>query len=214
MTAAAHARKPSRLRQAMTAKIVAAAEDVFAEKGFEGTSTADIASRAGLPKANIHYYFRTKEDLYRQVLGNILELWLSEADHWITAERLPRAALEGYIRAKLKLAQYRPKASRIYAGELLRGAPQLAGHLHIALRSRVAGLTATIDGWIAAGTMKPVSATHLLFCIWAMTQTYADFSVQIGAVLDRTALDDSVFETAAATICTLVLDSLMMGETA
>jgi TetR/AcrR family transcriptional regulator len=210
---AAEAVRPAgRLRQARVALILEAAEHVFAAMGFDGATTADIAARAGLPKANVHYYFGTKEKIYRAVLDNILDLWLDEADHWITAERTPRAALGGYIAAKIALARDRPEASRIYAGELLRGAPHIAGYLRFALRERVAGLSQVINGWIARGKLRPVDPAHLLFCIWAMTQTYADFSAQIGAVLDRPALDDNVYETAAATVTALVLGGLIIGE--
>jgi len=212
LTAVEDTRPPGRLRQARVALILEAAEAVFAANGFEGTTTADIALRAGLPKANVHYYFGTKEKIYRAVLDNILALWLDEADHWITAERSPREGLGGYIRVKLALARDKPEASRIYAGELLRGAPHISGYLHFALRERVASLSVVINGWVAAGRLRPVDPAHLLFCIWAMTQTYADFSTQIGAVLDKPALDDKVFGAAVDTVSALVLGSLIIGE--
>ncbi len=191
------------------ARILHAAEQVFASKGFEGTTTADIAAMADMPKANVHYYFGTKEKIYRAVLDNILELWLDEADYWITPERAPRDAFSGYIQAKIASARERPEASRIYATELLRGAPHIKEYLHLSLRGRVAGLAAVIDGWAAAGKMRPVDATHLLFCIWAMTQTYADFAVQISAVLGKPVLDEQVFKTAVQTITAMVVTSFV-----
>ena len=207
-------RPAGRLRRARVAQILQAAEQVFAAKGFDGTTTADIAAMADMPKANVHYYFGTKEKIYRAVLDHILLLWLDEADHWIAPGRTPRAALAGYILAKLALARQKPLASRIYANELLRGAPHIAGYLHIALRNRVAGLSAVIEAWVAAGQIKPVAPAHLLFCIWAMTQTYADFAVQIGAVLGKPVLDDEVFDDAVATVTNMVLGSLIREESA
>jgi TetR/AcrR family transcriptional regulator len=204
--------QPGRLRQARVAQILQAATEVFAAKGLHGTTMADIAQRANLPKANIHYYFGTKENIYRAVLDDILELWLGAADHWIAADRTPAAALDGYIRAKILMAREKPDASRIYAAELISGAAHLQHYLNTALRRRVHALSAVIDGWVAQGRLRPVSAAHLLFCIWAMTQTYADFSVQIGAVLDTTMLDDAVFETAATTVTTLILQSLIIDK--
>jgi TetR/AcrR family transcriptional regulator len=197
-----------RLRRDRQAQILAAAERVFAAKGFDGTTTADIAAASALPKANVHYYFGTKEKIYRAVLDEILALWLDEADFWITPDRAPREALTGYIRAKIAFARDKPEASKIYAGELLRGAPHVAGYLHIALRERVRKLSVVIDGWIAEKSIRPVDPAHLFFCIWAMTQTYADFSVQIGAVLGKPVLDDAVFETAAVTVCGMILGGL------
>jgi TetR/AcrR family transcriptional regulator len=199
----------SRLRQTRIAQILDAAEHEFAQHGFEGTSTAQIAARAGMPKANVHYYFGTKDKIYRCVLDNILALWLDEADAWICALHTPRVALTGYIAAKIALARTRPLASRIYAGELMRGAPHITGYLHIILPQRVAALAVVIDGWVAAGAIRPVSAPHLLFCIWAMTQTYADFSVQIGAVLGEPALGPDVFDAGCDTVTRLVLGSLL-----
>jgi TetR/AcrR family transcriptional regulator len=206
-------RPPGKLRTARIAQILEAAELEFATSGFEGTSTAAIAARAGLPKANVHYYFGTKDKIYRALLDNILLLWLDEADYWIAQNRTPRAALTGYIKAKLTLARQKPLASRIYANELLRGAPHIAGYLHIALRSRVKNLSAVVTSWVEAGQLQPVAPAHLLFCIWAMTQTYADFAVQIGAVLAKPILDDEVFEEAVATVTKLVLGSLLTEQT-
>jgi TetR/AcrR family transcriptional regulator len=205
-------RAPGRLRQSRVAAILNAAEHEFAVKGFEGTTTADIAARAGLPKANVHYYFGTKEKIYRAVLDNILDLWLDEADYWLAPGRPPRDALTGYITSKIASAREKPLASRIYAGELLRGAPHISGYLHIALRQRVENLSAVINGWIAAEKLLPIDPAHLLFCIWAMTQTYADFSVQIAAVLGKTVPDDSDFAAATNTVTTLILGSLLPGD--
>jgi len=206
-------RPAGRLRTARVAQILEAAEQEFAANGFEGTSTAAIAARAGLPKANVHYYFGTKEKIYRAVLDNILLLWLDEADYWLAPTRTPRAALTGYIKSKLSSARQKPLASRIYASELLRGAPHIAGYLHIALRGRVQNLSTVIETWVAAGQLKPIAPAHLLFCIWAMTQTYADFAVQIGAVLAKPVLDDDVFDAATTTVTTLVLGSLLPEQT-
>ncbi len=205
----AEIRPAGRLRRARVAQILRAAEQVFAANGFDGTTTADIAAAADMPKANVHYYFGTKEKIYRAVLDNILDLWLDEADYWITPDRAPRDAFCGYIQAKIASARERPEASRIYASELLRGAPHIKEFLHFSLRRRVAGLTVVIDGWSATGKIRPVDATHLLFCLWAMTQTYADFAVQIGAVLGKTELDEQVFKTAVQTITAMVINSFV-----
>ena len=62
-----------------SALILEAAEAVFAELGFKGATTAAIAARAGLPKANVHYYFPSKDDLYRAVMARVLDPWLAAA---------------------------------------------------------------------------------------------------------------------------------------
>src|SRR5260221_248924 len=117
-----------RIRQANVARILDAAERVFAENGFAGATMAQIAAAAGLPKANLHYYFGTKEALYRALLEDILALWLDAADA-IVPERDPAEALGHYIRAKMAHSQSRPFASKVFANEVLHGAPHLKGYL-------------------------------------------------------------------------------------
>jgi len=194
------------VRREATAAILAAAEAVFSRGGFEGARMAEIAAAAGLPKANLHYYFGTKERLYAAVLEDILRQWLEAAAEWIVADRHPAEALAGYVRAKLADARARPGASRIFAGELLRGAPLLMPFLRGELRRRVAEMGAVIEGWSARGLMDRVAPAHLFFGIWAMTQTYADFDVQIRAVLGQDdGLDEQTFATATATVTAMVL---------
>jgi TetR/AcrR family transcriptional regulator len=170
------------IRLANEAIILAAAERVFAGAGFGGATMAAMAEVSGLPKANLHYYFGSKLALYRAVLARILEDWLVPTEG-ITPEADPRLAIETYIRAKMDLSAQRPHASKVFANELLHGAPVLKSLLSGELRELVKTKAAVIDGWIAAGRMAPVDSVHLFFTIWAATQTYADFDVQVSAVL-------------------------------
>lgn len=192
------------IRRRNEARILEAAEQVFAEAGFGGATMAAIAERASLPKANIHYYFGTKEQLYRAVLADILALWLGAADD-IRPDADPAAALTAYIRAKMRMSRVRPYASKVFANEVLHGAPQIASYLGDHLRRWVSDKVLVIEGWIAAGRMAAVDARHLFFLIWAMTQTYADFDVQIGAVLDVPRLANADFETGCRMVEILVL---------
>ena len=202
----------SAARRAITAGILAAAERVFARGGFEGARMAEIAAEAGLPKANLHYYCGTKEQLYRTVLESILTEWLDAAAEWIVPERHPADALAGYVRAKLAHARHRPEASRIFAGELLRGAPLLMPFLAGELRQRVAAMSEVIRDWSARGLMRAVPPAHLFFAIWAMTQTYADFDVQIRAVLGTGTLDDKAFADADTMVTALVLSGCGVAD--
>ncbi|MFZ5526813.1 MAG: TetR/AcrR family transcriptional regulator [Pseudomonadota bacterium] len=176
--------RQGQIRQANQSAILRAAERVFARTGFEGATMADIAEEAGLPKANLHYYFGNKRDLYRAVLDAVLHDWLAPLDA-ITPEADPAQALGSYIRLKMALSAERPDASRVFANELLHGAPVVGETLHTELRAMVVDKARVIDGWIAAGRMAPVDSTHLFFTIWAATQTYADFDVQMRAVLSE-----------------------------
>lgn len=176
--------RQGQIRQANQSAILRAAERVFARTGFEGATMADIAEEAGLPKANLHYYFGNKRDLYRAVLDAVLHDWLAPLDA-ITPEADPAQALGRYIELKMGLSVERPDASRVFANELLHGAPVVGDTLQTELRAMVVDKARVIDGWIAAGRMAPVDSTHLFFTIWAATQTYADFDVQMRAVLSE-----------------------------
>lgn len=175
------------IRQTNEAVILAAAERVFAGAGFAGATMAEIAGAAALPKANLHYYFGSKEALYRAVLARILQDWLVPT-RGITPQADPKLAIERYIRAKMALSAQRPDASRVFANELLHGAPVVKTLLGTELRDLVLAKAAVVDGWIAQGRMAPVDSVHLFFTIWAATQTYADFAVQVSAVLGHSTL--------------------------
>ncbi|MBL8446862.1 MAG: TetR family transcriptional regulator C-terminal domain-containing protein [Zoogloeaceae bacterium] len=193
-----------RIRQQQESAILQAAERVFARGGFQGATMAEIAREAGLSKSNVHYYFGTKADVYRAVLANILRLWLAETDR-ITAEADPRDALSHYIQAKMRLSAQRPEASRVFANELLHGAPEIGNFLRETLREQVEDKAEIVQGWVQAGRIAPVDPVHLFISLWALTQTYADFEVQVCAVLGRRALGTLDHRRATAHVLNLVL---------
>jgi TetR/AcrR family transcriptional regulator len=177
-------REGGRIRRRNRALILEAAEEVFAAKGFDGASTAEIAARAGLPKANLHYYFATKEAVYRAVIADTLHLWLSLFDH-IAPDDDPAEALGGYIRRKMRHSFEHPLPSRIFALEVIRGAPVIHDFLAGELRAWVEEKGRVIRAGSDQGRIAALEPTHLFFTIWAATQTYADFEAQITAVLGR-----------------------------
>jgi TetR/AcrR family transcriptional regulator len=192
------------IRQANEARILAAAERVFAGAGFGGATMAAIAEQANLPKANLHYYFGSKQELYRTVLAETLMDWL-EPTHVIAHEANPKAAIEAYIRAKMALSMTRPHASRVFANELLHGAPIIKTLLATDLRDLVLAKADVIAHWVRTGQMAPVDPVHLFFTIWAATQTYADFEVQVCAVLGHTELTSDDQSRATEHVVALIL---------
>ena len=192
------------IRQANENRILGAAEKVFARTGFGGATMAAIATASDLPKANLHYYFGSKDVLYRAVLARILNDWLLPT-HGIASDADPRTALEQYIRAKMAMSAQRPDGSKVFANEMLHGAPVVKAILETDLRQMVAEKAAVLQGWIDAGRMAPVDTTHLFFTIWAATQTYADFDVQVCAVLGRKALTASDHARATEHVVSLLL---------
>lgn len=197
-------RQPGAKRQANETRILKAAEEVFATAGFSGARTAAIARRAGVPKANLHYYFGTKEALYQRVLENILEVWLHMGDP-IRADAEPAEALAAYVAAKIDYSRRRPHASKVFANELLHGAPQIRVYLRSELKRWVEAKSKVIDGWVAKGKLAPVPAKHLFFLLWAMTQTYADFDLQIASVLGRKRIAPADYQDAVSLITRLVV---------
>lgn len=197
-------RPKGRIRRAHEAGILQAAESVFARKGYGGATMAEIAERAGLPKSNLHYYFRTKQEIYRAVLANTLTLWLAETD-CIHAGADPREALAQYIRAKMHLTATRPDASRVFANEVLHGAPEIGAYLRRELKALVSEKAAVLEAWMAQGRMARLDPVHLFFTIWAATQTYADFETQVCAVLGKRRLGAADLEQATQHVLGLVL---------
>ncbi|GAB4392658.1 MAG: TetR/AcrR family transcriptional regulator [Kiloniellaceae bacterium] len=195
---------PGHIRVRNRALILTAAEEVFATQGYRGATTAAIAEKAGLPKANVHYYFGTKEALYRAVLEDILGLWLGELDR-ITEESDPAESLAAYIRAKIQHSRERPLASKVYANEMIRGARHTRDFLKNELRSLVKDKAKVLEAWASAGRIDPVDPVHLFSVIWAATQHYADFEVQVGALVGRRQLAAKDYDEAAETVVRMVL---------
>ena len=199
------AAKPAgRIRQKNEKAIIAAAEVEFARHGYKGTSMNSIALAVGLPKANLHYYFSSKQGLYIAVMQNILDQWENALDR-LTAEDDPAEALERYIRAKLEFSRSQPLASRIFAMEVISGGQHLAEHYGQGARDWFQGRIAVIQAWIDAGRMDPVDPAHLIFMLWGSTQHYADFAGQIALYSGRKTLKKADFEQAASSLVHLIL---------
>lgn len=200
-------------RDKVEAAILGEAVRLFAECGYEGTSIATVAEHAGLSKQNLMYYFPTKAALYGRVLDDVLDDWLARMASLADADKDPGDVLRAYVRAKLAFSREQPLASRVYALEVIGGA-KLYGEQ---IRHRVIPLLradiAVFERWIAAGQIAPVNATHLLFAIWAMTQSYADFSAQMTLVLDRDSLAQADFDDAERLITGMVLAAVGLKET-
>jgi TetR/AcrR family transcriptional regulator len=197
--------KPAgRIRQKNEEAIIKAAEEEFARHGFKGTSMNTIAQNVGLPKANLHYYFSNKLGLYQAVLVNILELWDSAFNN-LSVDDDPATALAGYIRAKMEFSRRHPKASRIYAMEVISGGEILSQMLQQDYQAWFRERAAVFAAWSAAGKMDPVDPVHLIFLLWGSTQHYADFSSQICRITDRSRLTKQDYEEAAEQLIAIIL---------
>jgi TetR/AcrR family transcriptional regulator len=197
--------KPAgRIRQKNEEAIIKAAEEEFAKHGFKGTSMNTIAQNVGLPKANLHYYFNNKLGLYQAVLVNILELWDSTFNN-LTVDDDPATALASYIRGKMEFSRRHPKASRIYAMEVISGGEHLSHMLNQDYQDWFRGRATVLEAWSAAGKMDPVDPVHLIFLMWSSTQHYADFASQICRVTGRSRLVKADYEEAADQLIAIIL---------
>lgn len=184
--------------------ILEAAERVFAEAGFGGATMQLIADMAGLPKANLHYYFPTKEDLYRRVVQNIFEIWLDAASSFDAAAG-PVEGIGAYVEAKMDISRRHPHGSKVWAAEVMHGAPVIQDYLETTLRQWTEGRIAVIRRWIDEGKMAPIDPRHLLYMLWATTQHYADFGHQIETLNAGQPLTDRQWREATDSVKQIIL---------
>lgn len=202
------ARAAERKRQS----IVAAALALFSTVGVDGTSLDRVAERADVSKTNLIYYFPTKDSLYEAVLTSVLDDWLDPLAE-ISAVDPPDQALRHYIRRKIAFSRDNPAASRLFCFEMLQGAPVLRGALRTKLRPVVDAKVAVIRHWIATGAMEAVDPHQLIFSLWATTQHFADFAVQVETLTDHTLDDPAFFERSVEHVTRLFLSGLRAGPT-
>ncbi len=184
-------------------KILQAAEKCFAQFGFKGTAVQKIADEAGLPKTNVLYYFKSKQELYVAVLEETLLLWNSRFDR-ATVEDDPADVLADYIAEKIEVSRTHPLSSKIFAMEIINGAPNLTGYFDEEHAKWMKGRLKLINNWIAAGKLAPVDGEYLLYTIWASTQHYADFAAQITRLRGKKMVKKD-FEDAKAQLVKLIL---------
>ncbi|RLP27180.1 TetR family transcriptional regulator C-terminal domain-containing protein [Mesorhizobium sp. YM1C-6-2] len=207
MTAAAAAPRRTRIQQEKRELILEAALEVFSAHGFRGSTIDQIAEAAGMSKPNLLYYFRSKEDIHETLMQRLLDTWLAPLRELDNVGD-PLTELRGYIRRKLEMARDYPRESRLFANEILQGAPRIKPMLEGDMKDLVDEKAEVIKGWMRDGKIVQTDPWHLIFSIWATTQHYADFDVQVRAVLGPDRDGESRFEAAAHFLEQLFLDGL------
>ena len=191
-------RAPTRIQKKNRATILNAALNVFSAHGFRGATVDQIATEAGLSKPNLLYYFPSKEAIHAALLSGLLETWLAPL-HDLDADGEPMEEILSYIHRKLQMSRELPRESRLFANELVQGAPRIHDALSNDLKALVDEKTTVLTGWMDQGKIARLHPYHLIFSIWALTQHYADFDVQVRAILG----DEDPFEGAEPFIDTL-----------
>lgn len=166
-----------------------------------------IADVAGLPKANLHYYFPTKEALYRRVVQDIFQVWLKAADIFDQASG-PVEGIGAYIDAKMEISRRHPAGSKVWASEVMHGAPVIQDYLETTLEQWTNGRITVIQSWIDRGLMAPIDPRHLLYMVWATTQHYADFGHQIETLNNSEPLTDAQWQAATDSVKTIILKGI------
>ncbi|WP_433736019.1 TetR/AcrR family transcriptional regulator [Pseudomonas putida] len=198
----------SRIRQHNQQLILEAASAEFAAKGFDATQTRDIAARAGVPKANLYYYFHSKENLYAKVLLGFVEPLL-QASAALRESDDPLVGLSAYITARIRIASEHPHIAKVFSGELLLGARHLPQECRDLLYAEARRNVECLRSWIERGLLAPVDPEHLMLFIWSATRTYTNLGWQMAHITGRETPVDVDYQQAAATITRLVLGGVM-----
>ena len=196
--------KPGRIREQSRDLILQAAQAEFACHGFGGATVQRIAESAQVPKANIHYYFTSKLGLYGAVLENTLNLW-DNVFNELSSHDEPAYVLSRYIDAKIDFSRTHPTASRLFAKEMISGAPHLSAYLQQDYRQWFKQRMSVFESWVAQGKMDNIDPAHVIFMIWASTQYYADFEPQIIIANNTEQLTEQAFLDAASSIKRIIL---------
>ncbi|MGI9394429.1 MAG: TetR family transcriptional regulator C-terminal domain-containing protein [Boseongicola sp.] len=175
-------RPRTRIQKKNREAILEAALEVFSNEGFRGATLDQIAAAAGLSKPNVLYYFSSKEAIYTELLSVLLDTWLDPL-RALTGTGEPIEEIVGYVRRKLEMSREFPRESRLFANEIVQGAPRIADQIEGPLKTLVDEKAGLIREWIANGQLAEIDPYHLIFSIWATTQHYADFDVQVRGIL-------------------------------
>lgn len=176
-------RPRTRIQEKNRAAILDAALEVFSQHGFRGSTLDQIAGAAGLSKPNVLYYFPSKEAIHTALLSGLMDTWL-EPLRELVADDDPIEELLAYVCRKLQMARTMPRESRLFANEIVQGAPRMNDEITGPLKDLVDEKTVIIQGWVDAGKIAPLDPYHLIFSIWATTQHYADFDAQVRGILN------------------------------
>ncbi len=201
-------KKRSRIQIINQQKLLDAATEIFAQYGFRGATIDQIAGVAGMSKPNLLYYFKTKKDIYLAVLEQTLNVWLKSLMEW-QVTGTAKATITSYIDKKFEFSRDHSAGSRVFANEIMEGAPILKTLLGEDLKKLVGENTRVIEGWVKSGQIKPIEPIHLIFMLWAVTQHYADFSTQIETLTGKTLADKNFYKQAKKTVTQIILNGVL-----
>jgi len=148
-------------------KIVDAAKTVFVQKGMDGARMQHIADEAGINKALLHYYFRTKDKLFEKVFTMLFKDIFSIFDRAVSEELSFEEFLEGFIRQYIKMIKSKPYIPQFIIHELNRNPERIVAVMQSSNfdKQRLFDL---IDKAIEEKVIRPIQPVHLITNILSM----------------------------------------------
>lgn len=182
-------RSQQQIRAHNQAIILSAAEEEFVLRSYRGATMQGIADRAGLPKANIHYYFKNKKNLYKVVLRSIIQEW-NDGLITMTVDSDPKTVIEKFVRTKLHQAFAHPNRHKLFAVEVISGAPHLHDFMSTTMKEWALDKAEVMKIWHQQDKISIADPLQLLILIWATTQRYAEFETEIVGLMKKEAYDE------------------------
>ena len=153
-------------------QILLVAEELFAQKGFAGARTHEIAERAGVNKALIYYYFESKEKLLREVLQKILFELISLSNEALAVPRTAPEVLDEFYRGFYWYCARHKNFSRLTTMDLGSEGGSLRRLFENFFRPLFDRGVKFIDKAVERRELQPVNARQLLITIYGMTIAY------------------------------------------
>jgi TetR/AcrR family transcriptional regulator len=167
--------KQEMLRQFMETTIAQAAKAVFAERGYQGATLEEIAQRAGMSKATIYIYYKNKDDLFLQVVEELVNMAMAITAEEAATSKPPIEKLYAMVRNKMAFYERERDFFRIYLNEKhgLEIAPK-DPHKQALREMYLQGihtLAKVIQEGMDVGVVRPMDSRRLAFFLQEMMST-------------------------------------------
>ena len=151
-------------------KIKEAAKTVFLEKGFDGTTTRDIAKAAGINSALMNYYFRSKEKLFQSIFNDMCTLMFEGMLDLVNQPISLKDKISKLIDHQFQMMMQNPNLTIFIMNELHRNSERLYATVGMAKKLPESIFHQQIEDAIAQGTITPIDSHHIMTMIIANIQ--------------------------------------------
>ncbi|HUZ17601.1 MAG TPA: TetR family transcriptional regulator [Spirochaetia bacterium] len=149
--------------------ILAAAMEVFVEKGWNGARMQEIADRAGINKALLHYYFRSKEKIYDRIITRVMELFFKKIEFALEDGSSFETILRTFIGGLIDRIAENPRVPQFILHELALGGKNVKQILTTVIDEQ--GMTlprrlfAAMSRELDAGTIQSIDPPQLIITL-------------------------------------------------